>query len=65
LQFDAVADVALDVRAGEPHEQANSLFISDGDGGMNNRVIKLNAKTLQVHTWTAAVFISRLSLHTS
>jgi hypothetical protein len=35
IQFDQVADLAVD--------QSNSLYIVDGDGGMNNRLVKLDS----------------------
>eukprot|EP00823_Brevimastigomonas_motovehiculus_P006506 TRINITY_DN5395_c0_g1_i1.p1 TRINITY_DN5395_c0_g1~~TRINITY_DN5395_c0_g1_i1.p1 ORF type:complete len:337 (-),score=53.95 TRINITY_DN5395_c0_g1_i1:62-1072(-) len=45
LQFDAVADIACG-------QDRNSIYVSDGDAGMNNRVIELHAETGEIrYVW--------------
>jgi hypothetical protein len=43
IQFGSVADVALGVAGFGPFD--GSVWVSDGDGGINNRVVRLNTTT--------------------
>lgn len=45
LQFDAVADVSFGTD--------KVIFVSDGDGGVNNRVLKLDSSLSLLYVFTA------------